>query len=92
MICIISRKYSGKHIWHVKNFDSAPIRTHEGERDKETSEVVQYIKQSTRNIVEDKKIYPKTGTRKCRFQLEGWMHHGLINYIDVKAKYRQLKK
>jgi hypothetical protein len=51
-------------MWKI--FYSASIRTHEGERDKETSEVVQYIKQSTRNIVGDKKIYPETGTGKGR--------------------------
>jgi hypothetical protein len=40
----------GKHLRHVKNFDSAAIRTHERERDKETSEVVQYIKQCTHTL------------------------------------------
>ncbi len=70
LLCIISRKCLGKHLLHVNIFDSASIRTHERERDKETSEVVQYIKQSTRNIVGGQENISVDRHRKMSFPVE----------------------
>ncbi len=93
-ICIISRTCLGKHLltceqfWHCI-YPYAWER--KGQRNIWSSAV--YQTEHT-HILGDNKIYPKTGTRKCRFQLKGWLH-GLINYIDTKTKYtkcRHLKK